>query len=152
MQRIQAGASRSGQPVKRGTMAHDHDLYTTLTDTATQMRDGDAIRRYAPRLEELARRDNHQLYLAIADRAWGVAHVLADEHEQAERRLKHAVEIFTSLGTRWQLARTLTELGELEEARQNPAAARDYFERALSEFDALHATPDAARVRERVVR
>lgn len=148
MQRIEAGAPKSGQPVKRGTMAHDHDLYMTLTDTAARMRDAEAIRRYAPRFEELARRDNHELYLAVAHRAWGIAHLLADDYDQAEARLKHALDIFSALGTRWQLGRTLAELGELEQARQNPAAARAYFARALNEFDELHAAPDAARVKE----
>ena len=64
-------------------------------------------------LEKLASRDNHRLYLAIAHRALGVGHRLAGEHAAAETRLKQALELFTKLGARWQIGRTLFELGEL---------------------------------------
>ncbi|HWR88560.1 MAG TPA: hypothetical protein VN277_09090, partial [Acidiferrobacterales bacterium] len=67
----------AGQPVNWGTMAHEHDTYAVLADTAVLQRDAAALRQYAPRLEELAARDGHKLYLAIAQRAWGVAHRLA---------------------------------------------------------------------------
>lgn len=104
----------AGQPVKRGTMAHDHDVHMVLTDSAMQLRDVDALRRYAPRLEELARRDDHRLYLAIAHRAWGVAHRLAGEHAQATTRLNQALELFVELETRWQIGRTRAALTTLE--------------------------------------
>lgn len=142
---IETALERPGQPVKRGTMAHDHDMYMGLTDTAAQARDVDALRQYAPRLEELATRDNHILYLAIANRAWGVAHRLAGEYSEAESRLDNALALFSEPGTRWQIGRTLAELAELELARQNVAEARGYFTRALEEFQALRAEPDAAR-------
>ena len=47
-------------------MAHDHEIYMILADTAVELRDADALRKYAPPLESLASRDNHRLYLAIA--------------------------------------------------------------------------------------
>lgn len=137
----------AGQPVKRGTMAHDHDVYMTLTDAAAQQYDVAGIELYVPWLEELAQRDNHQLYLGIAQRARGIAHRLAENYGEAEKCLRRALEIFDALGTRWQSGRTLVELGELERAQHNAAGARDYFVRALNEFDALRAAPDAARVR-----
>jgi hypothetical protein len=139
---MESALKTSGQPVKRGTMAHDHDVYMLLTDTAVQRRDAAAVRQYAPRLEELATRDGHRLYLAIAHRAWGVAHLLADEHvrtSDAEARLNQALELFSELKTRWQIGRTRLELGELALARSDPASARDHFSRALAEFEALKA-------------
>src|SRR6185436_19974549 len=96
----------SGQPVKRGTMAHDHDVYMLLTEAAVQRRDADAMRHYLPRLEELAVRDGHRLYLAIAQRAWGVADFLAEEHAGAEVHLNQALELFDELKTHWQIGRT----------------------------------------------
>jgi hypothetical protein len=120
----------------------------TLADTAAQQNDLAAIRQYAPRLEELAARDEHKLYLAIAHRAWGVAHRLDGEHAAAEARLNQALELFEELETRWQIGRTLVEMGELELARSNPTAGRDYLSRALAAFEGLQAVPDMARARE----
>jgi tetratricopeptide (TPR) repeat protein len=137
----------SGQPVKRGTMAHDHDVYMVLADNAVLLRDAAALGAYTPRLEELATRDGHRLYLAIAHRAAGVAHRLAGEHAQAQARLDQAMALFGELGTRWQMGRTLFELGELELARSDKAKARGNFERALAEFEAMQAEPDAQRTR-----
>jgi hypothetical protein len=90
-------------------------------------------------------RDNHQLYLAIAHRAWGVAYRLAGEFADAEIRLRQALDMFTTLGARWQVGRTLVELGELEIGRRAPAVARDHFARAVDEFRALGAAPDMLR-------
>ena len=115
----------SGQPVNFGTMAHDHEIYMTLTDTAAELRDVAALRKYAPELEELADRDHHKLYLAIAHRAMGVAHRLAGEQIEAETRLKQALELFAKLGARWQIGRTLFELGELN-LTQSKNKAREY--------------------------
>jgi hypothetical protein len=128
-------------------MAHNHELYMTLADTAAQLRDADSLRQFAPRLEELAVRDNHRLYLPIADRAWGVAHRLAGEYSEAETRLQRALEQFAELGARWQVGRTLSELGEMELARSEPARAREYFARAMEELQMLGATPDLVQIR-----
>jgi tetratricopeptide (TPR) repeat protein len=137
----------SGQPVKRGTMAHDHDVYMVLTDIAALRRDMTALREYTPRLEELATRDGHRLYLAIAHRAWGVAHRLAGELAEAQARLDQAMELFGELGTRWQIGRTLFELGELDRARSDMKKAREDFEHALAEFEKMKAVPDTERAR-----
>ena len=137
----------AGQPVKRGTMAHDHDVYMALTDSAAQQYDADGIALYVPWLEELAGRDQHKLYRAIALRARGVAERLAGDFDKAEKYLERALEIFHALGTRWQSGRTLVELGEVERARHHLDQAREYFARAAREFESLSATPDALRVR-----
>ena len=137
----------SGQPVKRGTMAHEHIVYMMMADSAARVRDEAALRRYAPVLEELARRDDHRPYLAIAHRAWGIAHRLAGDCDAAETRLMQAIEAFTELDSQWQLGRTLFEMGELELARSNSIAARDYYLQALASFGAIKAAPDVARTR-----
>ncbi len=146
-EKIQAGLSRSGQPVKRGTMAHDHHMYMLLTESAVQLRDAGAIRRYAEQLEALAVRDGHQLYQAIAYRAWVVAHGLAGDYAPAEARLGQALELFRSFGTGWQLGRTFTAQAELAAARGDTAEARRAYQEALESFEALGAGPDAGRTR-----
>jgi len=103
-------------------MAHDHEIYMILADTAVELRDMDALRKYAQPLETLASRDNHRLYLAIAHRAIGVEHRLAGEHAPAEARLRQALELFTKVGARWQIGRTLFELGELNLIQSRPKA------------------------------
>ncbi len=125
----------------------EYDILTTLVDAAAQQRDEAAIRQYAPRAEALATELGHSLYQAIVQRAWGVAHRLAGEYPESEARLDRALEIFSEMGTHWQRGRTLFELGELAAARQQPAEARDYFSRALVDFDTMRAAPDSARTR-----
>lgn len=118
-----------------------------LADAAAQARDASALVRYAPALEELAIRDGHRPYQAIAHRAWGIAQHLAGEHGKAEARLNQALELFEELGTRWQLGRTLFEIAELDLARSDGPGARRHFTRALEEFEAMKAEPDAERTR-----
>ena len=123
----------------------DHDVYAALTDAASREGNEAAIRRYAPQAEELARRYGHTLYQAIAHRAWGVAHRLASEYVEAEVRLNQALDLFNGLNTRWQMGRTLFELGELAATQMKTAKARDYFTRASVMFEEMHAAPDTAR-------
>lgn len=127
-------------------MAHDHEIYMTLADTAVELHDVDALHKYAPPLEELALRDNHRLYLAIAHRAHGVAHRLAGEHIAAETRLRQALDLFTKLGARWQIGRTLFELGEAN-LSHSPVKAREYYSQSLGSFEEIQATPYAEQTR-----
>ena len=127
-------------------MAHDHEIYMILADTAAELRDIDALRKYAPQIEKLASRDNHRLYLAIAYRALGVGHWLAGENTAAETRLMQALGLFTKLGTRWQIGRTLFELGELNLAGSH-MKAREYYSQALGSFEEIQALPNAERTR-----
>ncbi|HYN89348.1 MAG TPA: tetratricopeptide repeat protein [Ardenticatenaceae bacterium] len=137
----------SGQPVKRGTMAHDHDVYTLLADAAAQQRDLPALSQYAPRAEELAECDGHPLYLAIAHRALGVAKRLAGDYAEAGARLRQALPLFQQLGTQWQAGRTLAEMADLALAQGDQAGARDSLTQALALFEALRALPDVERTR-----
>lgn len=128
-------------------MAHEHIVYMMMADSAARVRDEAALRLYAPMLEQLARRDDHRPYLAVADRAWGIAQRLAGDCDAAETRLIQAIEAFTELDSQWQLGRTLFEMGELELARSNSIAARGYYSQALAAFEAIQAVPDAARTK-----
>jgi tetratricopeptide (TPR) repeat protein len=143
---LENALSTAGQPVNFGTMAHDHEIYMILADTAVELRDAEALRKYAPYLEELASRDNHRLYLAIAHRALGVGHRLAGENAEAQNKLKQALALFTKLGTRWQIGRTLFELGELN-LTYSRTQAREYYSQALGSFEEIRAASNAERTR-----
>ena len=142
---VELALNKSPNPA--GAPSGDHDLYAVLVDGAMQQRDQTALRKYAPLAEETATRIDHKLYTAIAYRAWGVAHRLAEEYAEAERRLNLALNIFAEMGTRWQSGITLFELGELARAQRNTAAAHDYFSRALIAFEEMRAAPDIVRTR-----
>ncbi len=128
-------------------MAHDHHMYMLLADGAARQYDLDGLLRFTPRLEELAVRDEHRLYLGIAHRAWGVAHRLSGEYDRASERLDQAQGAFRGLGTRWQIGRTLFEMGEVELARGEKSSARNHFALALEAFEGMKAKPDAEQAR-----
>ncbi len=125
----------------------DHEFYALLADAAAQQRDAAALRRYTPLAEETAQRYGHTLYQAIAQRTWGVAHRLAGDYAEAETRLLGALDLFRSLETRWQIGRTLFELGELALDKSDAAMARSYYDDALQAFIVMKAVPDEVRTR-----
>lgn len=128
-------------------MAHKHIVYMMLAESAAQLRDGDALIRYSSLLEELAARDDHQPYLAIAHRSWGIAHRLNGEYDEAGARLRKALALFNELEAHWQIGRTHVEIAELALAQSDTAGARDQFSQALSEFETIRAKPDMERTR-----
>jgi tetratricopeptide (TPR) repeat protein len=128
----------------------EHDLYSMLADAAAQRRDEDALQKYAPLAEEFASRYDHKLYQAIAHRAWGVSHRLADQYTEARTRLQRALELFQQLDTRWQIGRTYFELGELDLSNAEDKSAQEQFSRALSAFEVMGALPDVVRTREKM--
>jgi len=128
----------------------EHDLYAMLVDAAAQQRDPVGLQQYAPLAEDLAVRCDHKLYQAIVHRAWGVADQLAGRYAEAEGRLKRALELFEELETRWQIGRTLLELGETALSRSQIEAAHEHFARALTSLEEIGAMPDAARARARL--
>ncbi len=125
----------------------DHDVYSLLADAAVQRRDLAMLREYASLAEESARRIDHELDLAIAHRAWGVAHTLAGEYPQAAQRFQQALDLFGAYQVPWQLGRTEYEMGLLASAEKKTAEAREHFSRALAAFEEMHAAPDARRTR-----
>jgi len=125
----------------------DYDVYALLADAAVQQRDQEAIREYAPLLEEAAESLEHKLYLATAHRAWGILHRLDGQYELAEVRLEQAISLFEGLDTRWQLGRTLLEMGQLAADRSKTAEAEGHTTRALALFEEMGAVPDAGRAR-----
>jgi hypothetical protein len=135
---------------KTAYMFGEHDIYAMLADAAAQQRDAAALQQYAPLAEELAVRSDHKLYQAIAHRAWGVAHRLAGRTVDAEVRLNRALELFEALDTRWQIGRTLFELGEVALSQTKNKTAREHFSRALTAFEEIGALPDATRTREKL--
>jgi len=128
-------------------MAHDHDVYALLTDSAAQRRDLGALERYAPRLEELASRDGHRLYQAVAHRALGIASRLKGDFSEAETLFGIALSLFEDLDTRWQTGITIFEMAELDQARSDSAGRKDHLSRALTIFEDIGARPDAERTR-----
>lgn len=138
---LESALGLSGQPVKRGTMAHKHIIYMMLADSAAQLHDIAALQRYSSLLEELATQDNHRPYLAVAHRSWGIMCRLNEEFAEAKVRLVQALELFEELQAHWQIGRTLVELAELSQVQSDAASARDYFSRALAEFEMLQALP-----------
>jgi tetratricopeptide (TPR) repeat protein len=125
----------------------NHIFYADLADAAARQCDEPALRKYAPLAEALAQRIGHRLYQAVAHRAWGVAHRLAGEYAEAETRLNQALDLFKALNTRWQIGRTLFELGEVAAASADKTTAYDRFLLALTAFEAMQAAPDVARTR-----
>jgi tetratricopeptide (TPR) repeat protein len=126
-------------------MAHKHIVYMMLVDAAVIERDEETIKKYASLLEDLAIRDEHQPYLAIAHRAHGIAHKLAGEYEKAEARLREALEIFESQGMVWQQGRTIYELGELTHQIDKLELSRELFDQAIQIFEDIKADPDVER-------
>jgi hypothetical protein len=125
----------------------DHDLYATLADAAALQRDESGLRQYAPLAEHSAAQVGHVLYQGIAHRAWGVLHALSTDYAASNMRLKQALALFEQLDTRWQLGRTLFELGDIARAQALDSAARDYYKRSLALFESMKAAPAATQVR-----
>ena len=131
--------------VRRGTLVTDNVLNFMLADLAVQRRNETDLRRYAPLAAETTSRDGHMLFQASAQRALGVMHRLAGDYTRAADHLHRALQIFEDLETRWQLGRTLAELGELATVQTDYVRARDYYARAVEAFDAMGAVPDRVR-------
>ena len=129
----------------RGFLMNETERYFLLADLAVLERDEVGLQEYAPLAEEMALRDGHILYQASAHRAWGVHHRLTGDYEEAEVRFNQALQLFQGLKTRWQIGRTLYELGELALIKQDTTRAREYFSLALMTFEDMRAVPDAAR-------
>lgn len=97
------------------------------------------LRQFAPLAEDSARHYEHDLYLGIAHRAWGVLHRLEGRLAEAADRLSQARELFAELGARWQLGRTILCRGELASDMGDFDEAESTVEEALDLFEEIHA-------------
>lgn len=125
----------------------DHELYILLADAAARQRDEAALAQYLPLAEASAIRYEHRLFQAIAHRSRGVAHHLAGEFPEAEFQLNQALDSFTAMEMRYQLGRTLYELGALAVTQLQADVARGRFTRSFEEFRSLEAVTDMVLVR-----
>ena len=139
--------SKPNIPTRWASIATDLDTYALLADIAVQERDIEALQKYAPQSEELAVRDNHRLYLGIAQRAQGVLHHLTGDYQEAHARLTSALKFFEELDARWQIGQTQMELGALARAQNDLTAAFEHFNQALTAFEELRATLEIEKVR-----
>lgn len=117
-----------------------------LADTAALQRDLVALQQYTPRAEETAGRFQHRLYQAIAVRAQGVTRHLSGEFDEARAVLRQALSIFRSFNARWQMARTLLELGRVAQQQGDIPEATAVLSEALVLARALHANPLAGQI------
>jgi tetratricopeptide (TPR) repeat protein len=147
---LEEAFARSNAPLKWGSMPTELELYVLLADAATEQRDESAIREFAPILQELATRNGHTLYEAVAHRAWGVAHTVAGEYTQAQARLEQSLTLLRAIETRWQIGRTLYELGDLASRQGDLPSAHTYFSDALVHYEDLGAVPYIERTRSRL--
>jgi len=145
-ERLEPALQLSGQPVKRGTMAHEHIVYMMLVDSAASMEDADSVNKYVPRLIELAIRDNHKPYLAIGYRASGIAFRIAGDHHQADEHFQEALKIFTDLEMPWQAGRTLSEMGKLARLQGDVELSKKMFTKALQAFEKIQAKSDSMKL------
>ncbi len=135
-------------PVRWGSGMTDLDFHILCAEAAAQARDADGLAEHAPLAEEGARRLRHRLYSGVAHRAHGVALLLGGKPAAAIDRFNQAAEVFTVLGTRWQLGRTLLGRAEAHTSAGDLSSARADYARALEAFEAVGAAPAAANVRQ----
>ena len=133
---------------KRYGWSGEHDLYAMLADIAVLERDQAGLVRYAPLAEAHAARYGHTLYLAIAQRAWGVSYHLEGRYQEAEQRLHQALRIFQELKTHWQIGRTLFELGDLARSSGDLPTSKESFQDALAAFELVRAVPDIVKIQQ----
>jgi len=126
----------------------DHDIYAALVDTAARSRNREVLLQIAPAAEETARHYEHRLYLGIAQRAWGVLHMLDGAADKATERFEEARRLFNDLGVRWQLGRTYFHLGELAAGSGRVVEAVQALDEARRLFEEAQAPADLRLTRE----
>ena len=125
----------------------DHEIYVLLADVAAHQRDETMLAAYAARAEEISSGLGHTLYQAMALRALAILDELHGEMGRAQARLKESLRLFQRMDTRWQMGRTLVNLGELSAAAGKVAEARNYFSQAAAAFEEMGAHSAAERAR-----
>jgi hypothetical protein len=126
----------------------DHEIYVSLADIGATHRDEKLLSAYASRSDEISLSLGHSLYHAVALRALGILDWLHHDIPEAEARLMESFHLFQQLETRWQVGRTLFDLGEMSAAQGKKEQARGYFSQALSAFEAMGVQPFVNKTRE----
>jgi len=130
-------------PARWGSAATDADLYVSLADAAAEIADLPTLERYAPLALAAARRLDHRLYAAVAERADGIRLRALGHFADSLEPLSRAFVAFDRLGTRWQTGQTLMARAATYAALgQDPLARGDRLQ-ALDLFTALGARPAA---------
>ena len=125
----------------------DHEIYVLLADVAAQQRDEAMLAIYAPQAETVSIHLKHTLYQAIALRAMGILDELHGKFAGAEAQLRESFALFQRLDTRWQMGRTLFELGRLSAATGKTEEASKCFTQAANAFEFMGACPAAEQAR-----
>jgi tetratricopeptide (TPR) repeat protein len=134
-----------------GEWVGDHDLYALLADIAAQERDLAGLEAYTAHAEATSAQAGHMLYQGVAARARGILLTLQGNFIEAEEHLNRSYSILANLGTRWQIGRTLYELGSAAATQGNHTKAKELFTSALAEFEQLGAAPDAAKTKRQLM-
>lgn len=108
----------------------DHEVSVLLADIGAMHRDIPLLAAYALQADEISLSLDHHLYHAIALRALGILDWLNGESAQAAARLTESCRIFQQIDTRWQLGRTLSDLGEVSAGLGRSEEAESYFARS----------------------
>jgi len=119
----------------------DHEIYVSMADIAATLRDESLLSTYAAQSDEISLSLGHTLYHAVTLRALGILDWLHHDYPQAETRLRESCLLFQQLGTRWQIGRTLFDLGEMSTELGKMGEAKEYFSQALSAFEVMGARP-----------
>lgn len=123
----------------------NHEIYVLLADVAAQQQDETMLATYAPQAETISVRLRHTLYQAISLRALGILDEMHGRLVHAEARLKESYGLFQRLDARWQMGRTLFDLGRLSATTGKSEEASEYFAQAASAFESMGARPAAER-------
>ena len=116
-----------------------------MVDAAERSGNREVLQQVVASATETAERYDHRLYLGIAQRAWGLLHLLEGEMDQAAERLESAYRHFKDLRANWQLGRTLIRMGELAEKAGRRAEAAERAREAQALFKGIQAADDLQR-------
>jgi hypothetical protein len=135
-------------PVRWGSGMTDLDFRILCAEASAQARDAAGLAEHVSPAEEAARVLGHRLYCGVAQRARGVALQLVGQPRAAVDSHTQAAEIFLTLGTRWQLGRTLAARAEAFVSAGDLAAAQADLSQAAALFETQGAAPAARQARE----
>lgn len=125
----------------------EHEILVLLADIGAMNRDEALLATYAYEADFISLSLDHLLYHAMAIRALGILDWLHRDYARAEDQLRESIRLFQQLETRWQLGRTLYDLGELSMDLGRTMQAREFFMQALLAFEEMGAEPYMAKTK-----